>query len=158
MLCAAELLGLSPTSRVLDLYCGLGNFSLPLARTAAQVTGVEGDAALVERARGNARLNALSNVELVHNAVDWALADTDLLTIRSHNSAARALTVDADARTTWRNANLVIATIALILVVALAWFRRRSGCRTVRDESRGQPVPSGNRQGRSGFPGQRSRD
>ena len=60
---AAELLGLSPASRVLDLYCGLGNFSLPLARTAAQVTGVEGDAALVERARGNARLNALSNAE-----------------------------------------------------------------------------------------------
>ena len=60
---AAELLELTPAATVLDLYCGLGNFSLPLARTAAQVTGIEGDAALVERARSNARLNGLTNAE-----------------------------------------------------------------------------------------------
>ena len=50
---------------VLDLYCGLGNFSLPLARHAAHVVGVEGDAALVERARANARRNSLDNTEFV---------------------------------------------------------------------------------------------
>jgi len=60
---ALELLELTPAARVLDLYCGLGNFSLPLARAAAQVVGVEGDAALVARARGNARHNGLSNAE-----------------------------------------------------------------------------------------------
>jgi 23S rRNA (uracil1939-C5)-methyltransferase len=60
---ATELLELSSAARVLDLYCGLGNFSLPLARTAAQVTGIEGDSTLVERARSNARLNGLSNAE-----------------------------------------------------------------------------------------------
>jgi 23S rRNA (uracil1939-C5)-methyltransferase len=60
---AAELLELTPAARVLDLYCGLGNFSLPLARGAAQVTGVEGDAALVARARSNARLNGLANLD-----------------------------------------------------------------------------------------------
>ena len=60
---ALELLELTPAARVLDLYCGLGNFSLPLARCAAQVFGVEGDAALVERARGNARRNGLGNAE-----------------------------------------------------------------------------------------------
>ena len=60
---AVELLGLSPGAVVLDLYCGLGNFSLPLARCAAQVVGVEGDAALVERACGNARRNGLGNAE-----------------------------------------------------------------------------------------------
>jgi 23S rRNA (uracil1939-C5)-methyltransferase len=60
---AAELLEADSAARLLDLYCGLGNFSLPLARSAAQVTGVEGDAALVERARSNARRNGLSNAE-----------------------------------------------------------------------------------------------
>ncbi|HZC87068.1 MAG TPA: 23S rRNA (uracil(1939)-C(5))-methyltransferase RlmD, partial [Steroidobacteraceae bacterium] len=60
---ALALLELTPAARVLDLYCGLGNFSLPLARRAAQVVGVEGDAALVARARGNARHNGLGNAE-----------------------------------------------------------------------------------------------
>jgi 23S rRNA (uracil1939-C5)-methyltransferase len=52
-------------SRVLDLYCGLGNFTLPLARRAAAVLGIEGDGALVERARHNALMNGLSNVEFL---------------------------------------------------------------------------------------------
>jgi 23S rRNA (uracil1939-C5)-methyltransferase len=60
---AVELLELTPAATVLDLYCGLGNFSLPLARQAAQVVGVEGDPALVARARGNARHNGLVNAE-----------------------------------------------------------------------------------------------
>lgn len=59
---ALELLAPQPRERVLDLFCGLGNFSLPLARRAAWVTGVEGDAALVARARDNARRNGISNV------------------------------------------------------------------------------------------------
>ncbi len=48
---------------MLDLFCGIGNFSLPLARTGARVTGVDGGKELVERARLNARLNELENVE-----------------------------------------------------------------------------------------------
>ncbi|MBV8403918.1 MAG: 23S rRNA (uracil(1939)-C(5))-methyltransferase RlmD [Gammaproteobacteria bacterium] len=60
---AAELLELTGDATLLDLYCGLGNFSLPLARSAARVIGVEGDAALVEGARGNARRNGLTNAE-----------------------------------------------------------------------------------------------
>ena len=58
---ALELLELTPSSSVLDLYCGLGNFTLPLARSAGRVVGVEGDAALVERARHNARRNGSDN-------------------------------------------------------------------------------------------------
>ncbi|MES9831247.1 MAG: 23S rRNA (uracil(1939)-C(5))-methyltransferase RlmD [Candidatus Thiodiazotropha sp. DIVDIV] len=58
---AVELLALDPEDRVLDLFCGLGNFTLPLARHSGHVTGVEGDAGLVARARENALLNNLSN-------------------------------------------------------------------------------------------------
>ena len=60
---AVELLELTPAAEVLDLFCGIGNFTLPFARTAGRVVGVEGDAALVARARHNARLNQLENTE-----------------------------------------------------------------------------------------------
>ena len=49
--------------RVLDLFCGIGNFSLPLARYAGTVLGVEGDKNLVARAAANAERNDLHNVE-----------------------------------------------------------------------------------------------
>jgi ABC-type uncharacterized transport system involved in gliding motility auxiliary subunit len=67
-----------------------------------------------------------SNVELVHNAVDWSLADTDLLAIRSRNGATRALTIGPDSPGAWRSANLVIALVGLVLVVGFAWLRRRA--------------------------------
>lgn len=59
---AVEWLDIQPQERVLDLFCGLGNFTLPLARRAAQVVGVEGDEAMVVRGRENAELNGLGNV------------------------------------------------------------------------------------------------
>ena len=49
--------------RVLDLYCGLGNFTLALARRAASVVGVEGEPQLVARARANGARNTLANAE-----------------------------------------------------------------------------------------------
>ncbi len=51
-----------PGTQVLDLFCGMGNFSLAMARRGATVIGLEGDAALVERARQNACLNRLDTV------------------------------------------------------------------------------------------------
>lgn len=60
---AVGLLGPAPEHEVLDLFCGLGNFTLPLARRAARVTGVEGDAVLVARARVNAGRNGVGNAE-----------------------------------------------------------------------------------------------
>jgi 23S rRNA (uracil1939-C5)-methyltransferase len=60
---ALELLELGPSAEVLDLFCGIGNFTLPMAKSARRVVGVEGDAALVARARHNAQLNGLQNTE-----------------------------------------------------------------------------------------------
>jgi 23S rRNA (uracil1939-C5)-methyltransferase len=62
---AIELLEIGGADRVLDLYCGLGNFTLPMARRAASVVGVEGEAGLIARARANARLNGIGNAEFV---------------------------------------------------------------------------------------------
>ena len=59
---ALDLLDPGPDERVLDLFCGIGNFTLPLARRAREVVGVEGDAGLVERAGENARRNGIGNV------------------------------------------------------------------------------------------------
>ncbi len=59
---AVEALGVQPGDRVLDLFCGLGNFTLPLATRAASVLGVEGSASLLGRARANAVEAGLPNV------------------------------------------------------------------------------------------------
>jgi 23S rRNA (uracil1939-C5)-methyltransferase len=56
---ALAWLAIAPGERVLELFCGLGNFTLPMARTGAQVTAVEGDADLIRRAQENAVRNGL---------------------------------------------------------------------------------------------------
>lgn len=58
---ALAFLELDPEDKVLDLFCGLGNFTLPIARKAAEVTGVEGDQAMIERARETAVSNDIHN-------------------------------------------------------------------------------------------------
>jgi 23S rRNA (uracil1939-C5)-methyltransferase len=60
-----DQLGLTPGDRVLDLFCGIGNFSLPLARRAGEVLGVEGEAQLVARAVANAQRNGLTNTRFL---------------------------------------------------------------------------------------------
>ena len=58
---AIELLDIKPTDSVLDLFCGLGNFSLAIARHAKNVVGVEGDISMVKKALLNAQKNNISN-------------------------------------------------------------------------------------------------
>ena len=60
---ALQVLDPQACEEVLDLFCGLGNFTLPLAQRARRVVGFEADAALVERARANAAHNAIHNSE-----------------------------------------------------------------------------------------------
>ena len=60
---AIQHLDLNENDQVLDLFCGIGNFTLPMATIAKRVTGVEGDAGLIERAKLNASNNNLNNVD-----------------------------------------------------------------------------------------------
>jgi 23S rRNA (uracil1939-C5)-methyltransferase len=93
---ALELLALAPGDRVVDLFCGLGNFSLALARSGARVRGVEGDAALVERARDNAVRNGLEVAFHVANLFEdcrelpWAREPCEALLLDPPRAGAEA--------------------------------------------------------------------
>lgn len=63
---AVELLDVQETDRVLDLFCGLGNFTLPLARKAQYVAGVEGEDNLIHRAIHNKKINQLDDVDFYY--------------------------------------------------------------------------------------------
>jgi 23S rRNA (uracil1939-C5)-methyltransferase len=95
---ALALLDPQPHERVLDLFCGLGNFTLPLARRAAHVTGIEGEAGLVQRAAENARRNGVGNVSFHaadlaadQSAAPWAKGDYELLFVDPPRSGAEAV-------------------------------------------------------------------
>jgi 23S rRNA (uracil1939-C5)-methyltransferase len=65
---AMSLLDPGPGERIGDMFCGIGNFSLPMARRGAMVTGMEGSSGLVERAQANARHNGLEAQCSFHSA------------------------------------------------------------------------------------------
>ena len=95
---SVEMLELNADARVLDLYCGLGNFSLALARHARAVVGVDADAALIARARGNARRNGITNAEFFSadlnaevSAAAWLRQDYSHLLLDPPRAGARAL-------------------------------------------------------------------
>lgn len=74
---AIELLAPQANERVLDLFCGLGNFTLPLARYCQEIIGVEGEKKLVERAISNAQFNHITNAHFyaADLAGDFSSAD-----------------------------------------------------------------------------------
>ena len=95
---ALELLDLSDNDHVLELFCGLGNFTLPMARFAKQITGVEGDADLIKRANKNAEHNDITNTDLyVANLMDdvsdavWLKNDYDKLLLDPPRSGAKEI-------------------------------------------------------------------
>jgi 23S rRNA (uracil1939-C5)-methyltransferase len=87
-----------PTDAVLDLFCGLGNFSLPLACRSRRVVGVEGAEELVARARANAEANGIDNAEF-HRAdlmtpvegAAWARNRYDLALLDPPRAGAREI-------------------------------------------------------------------
>jgi 23S rRNA (uracil1939-C5)-methyltransferase len=92
---AVDQLGAGPDDRVLDLYCGIGNFSLPLARTAVEVLGVEGEASLVARATENAQRNDIENAEFrvadlskIDGSESWVKAGCDRMLLDPARSGA----------------------------------------------------------------------
>lgn len=102
---ALAWLDVQPGQRVLELFCGLGNFSLPLAQAGAQVTAVEGERGLVERARANAQANGLSiRVEQADlfqpdGRADWLAARYDGVLLDPPRAGAReVLPFVAEAR------------------------------------------------------------
>jgi 23S rRNA (uracil1939-C5)-methyltransferase len=95
---AVELLQPGPRDSVLDLFCGLGNFTLPLARRAARVAGVEGDPALVAKARANAGRNGIANADFfVDNLFEpagcgaWSAGPYDLVLLDPPRAGAIAI-------------------------------------------------------------------
>ncbi|MDC9606947.1 23S rRNA (uracil(1939)-C(5))-methyltransferase RlmD [Xenorhabdus griffiniae] len=67
---ALAWLDLQPTDRVLDLFCGMGNFTLPIATQVQATVGVEGVAELVASGQYNAQLNKLNNVDFFHENLE----------------------------------------------------------------------------------------
>jgi 23S rRNA (uracil1939-C5)-methyltransferase len=71
---AIEWLDLQPEDRVLDLFCGMGNFTLPIGKFVQNAVGVEGVAALVQQAAYNAELNNLKNVRFFQHNLEEDVA------------------------------------------------------------------------------------
>ena len=93
-----QLLDPQANERVLDLFCGLGNFTLPLARATARVVGVEGDPGLVARAKRNARENGIDNAQFcvtdLYQPLDnapWASESFDKILLDPPRTGAQAV-------------------------------------------------------------------
>lgn len=95
---ALELLLPMESDTALDLFCGLGNFTLPLARRARRVLGVEGDASLVAKAESNAARNGVGNAAFVKENLfepaqfgPWAHEHYDVVLLDPPRAGAAAL-------------------------------------------------------------------
>jgi len=127
---AVTLLDPQPDETVLDLFCGVGNFSLPLARYARKVVGIEGNSIMIERGYENAAHNKISNLEFytanlfeppmkdawLHQSYEKILLDpprTGAKEIIEHFprlSANRVVYVSCNPATLARDASLLVHT------------------------------------------------
>lgn len=95
---ALDLLDLQKTDKVLDLFCGLGNFSLPMAQRALKVTGIEGAQSMVKRAYENASANGINNVDFYpadltkdQSNIPWAKVEYNKVLLDPPRSGALAV-------------------------------------------------------------------
>ena len=95
---AIELLASEAEDNVLDLFCGLGNFTLPLARKVAHITGVEGSSELVIRAKENALRNGIENADFYaadlfedFSGMKWAQQKYDRILLDPARSGAKEI-------------------------------------------------------------------
>ena len=125
---ALELLTPQDEDNILDLFCGLGNFTLPLAQVSGRVTGLEGSAEMVGRGRDNAMLNGLDNVDFQQadlyqpgDAPPWPAADytkilldpprsgaLDLLPWIAASNVSRVLYISCNPETLARDAGILV--------------------------------------------------
>jgi len=135
---AMDLLAPGPDDRVLDLFCGLGNFTLPLARRSGSVLGLEGNAGLVTRAADNARRNGVANARFreadlygapgesswPEGAFDLALLDPPrsgagpVLDALAATGARRVLYVSCNPRTLAEDAGALVRQHGYVLAAA----------------------------------------
>lgn len=135
---ALDWLGMGQDERVLDLFCGLGNFTLPLAKRVGQVVGVEGAADLVEAARANARANGVDNAEFfvadlseppegqpwLSAPFDGVLIDPprsgaeEVLSVIAQSGAKQVVYVSCNPATLARDAGLLVNTHGFELIEA----------------------------------------
>ena len=95
---ALQLLQPNFSDTVLDLFCGLGNFTLPLSRRAARVVGVEADPALIAKAQANAGRNGIANADFVvdnlfepEHCGPWSAGTYDLVLLDPPRAGALAI-------------------------------------------------------------------
>mgnify|MGYP001367179136 CR=1 FL=1 len=108
---ALSLLELKPGDRVIDLFCGIGNFTLPMARQGCHVTGVEGSDDAIRQAKENAIINELENVdffsanlfESVYNQ-DWSQRAYNKVLLDPPRAGAQEI---IPLIATWRPSHLV---------------------------------------------------
>jgi 23S rRNA (uracil1939-C5)-methyltransferase len=123
-----DVLHPQPEDQILDLFCGIGNFTLPLARKAGRVIGVEGGAEAVTRAKQNAVANGLANVDFhmadltqPQESSTWALQRYDkvlldpsragameVLAYAGHWQATRIAYVSCNPSTLARDAGILV--------------------------------------------------
>lgn len=95
---ALNWLALTAQDRVLDLFCGLGNFSLPIAQKAAHVVGIEGVDTMVAKARENAAMNAINNAQFYQTNLEqgivgqpWAVEKFDKILLDPARAGANGV-------------------------------------------------------------------
>lgn len=137
---AMRLLCPQPNERIADLFCGLGNFTLPIARSGAQVVGIEGSVALVQRAAQNAAFNGLAsntqfstmNLFEINEATLVQLGHFDKMLIDPPRDGAfelvKALGTDAPGRIVYVSCNpATLARDAEILVHQKGYVLKAAG-------------------------------